>query len=100
MHQDVGIGLLRCTVLSPGRACRDAVPPAAHACRALSDVDHENAVIVEVGLDQERAGSGPSDLAVTPDHHPNRALVGVVGAWPAARCSSVCRSVLGQPQAR
>jgi hypothetical protein len=37
--------------------------PVAHAYSALSHVDHENAVIVEVGLDQERAGSGPSDLA-------------------------------------
>jgi hypothetical protein len=63
MHQYVGSGLLRRTAVPPGRASRVAVPPAAHACSALSHVDHEDAVIVEVGLDQERAGSGPSDLA-------------------------------------
>jgi hypothetical protein len=51
MHQDVGIGLLRRTAFPPVRACRVAVPPAAHACSTLSHVDHEDAVIVEVDPD-------------------------------------------------
>ena len=86
MHQDVGIGLLRRTAFPPGRTCRVAVPPAAHACSALSHVDHENAVIVEVGLDQERAGSGPSDLASHPRSSPEPRSGR--GGWRSA-CGSV-----------
>ena len=56
MHRDAGIGLLRRTASAPGEACHVAVPPAVHACSTLSQLDHEDAVIVEVGPDQERAG--------------------------------------------
>jgi hypothetical protein len=56
MHRDAGIGLLRRTAFPPGEAGQVAVPPAVHACSTLSHLDHEDAVIVEVGPDQERAG--------------------------------------------
>jgi hypothetical protein len=94
MHGDAGMGLLRRTAFPPGRACRVAVPPAVHALSTLSHLDHEDAVIVEVGPDQERAGNAPSDLAShfgsSPEPRSGR------GGWRSA-CSSVQLVQLGLP---
>jgi hypothetical protein len=55
-NRDAGIGLLRRAPFPPARAWRVAAPPASHALSRPSHVDHEDAVIVEVGAAQERTG--------------------------------------------
>jgi hypothetical protein len=100
MNRDAGIGLLRRTAFPPGRRagtrCRRPRMRAAPSPTSTMRTPSSSKLIrIRSGRAMARA-----ILQVTPDHHPNRALVGVVGARPAARCSSVCRSALGQPQAR
>jgi hypothetical protein len=70
-NRDAGIGLLRRASFPPARAWRVAAPPAPHALSRPSHVDHEDAVIVEVGAAQGRTGEPwpRAILQVTPDHH-------------------------------
>jgi hypothetical protein len=64
-NRDAGIGLLRRAPFPPARAWRVAAPPAPHALSRPSHVDHEDAVIVEVGAADGRA-MGPIDSEDTP----------------------------------
>jgi len=54
MNRDAAIGPLRRTTFASGRVRQVAVAPAARTLSTLSQVDYEDAFLVETGLAQER----------------------------------------------
>jgi len=91
MNRDTAIGILRRAPCTPGGVRHVAMPPAARRLSTLSQVDYEDAFLVETGPAQDRTGEqwARAILEDAPIITRSALLLGWSFARPAAQFSSV-----------